>query len=57
MEVLSQIVEKTNGTVTRVKPEAIQNDFANILKDELVGTKIELVVRLHRSLKFRGEED
>lgn len=57
MEVLSKVAENTNGTVTRVKPEEISNDFANILKDELVATKLELTILLHRALKFRNEED
>jgi Mg-chelatase subunit ChlD len=38
IDILGQLAEKTNGTVTRVKPEDIGTDFANILKDELVGT-------------------
>lgn len=57
IDVLGQLAEKTNGTVTRVKPEDIGTDFANILKDELVGTSVQLVVRLHRALKFRNEEE
>mgnify|MGYP001807073521 CR=1 FL=1 len=38
IDILGGLSEKTNGTVTRVKPEDIEKDFANILKDELVGT-------------------
>jgi len=42
VDVLGKIVEKTNGTITRVNPSNIQQDFANILKDEIVGTKVTL---------------
>ncbi|CAD8172076.1 unnamed protein product [Paramecium pentaurelia] len=57
VDILGALSEKTNGTVTRVKPEDIEKDFANILKDELVGTQVQLFVNLHRALKFRGEDD
>lgn len=57
MDILSKLSEKTNGTVTRVQPDQIGNDFANILKDEIVGTHVDLKVRLHRALMFRNEED
>ncbi|CAK83958.1 unnamed protein product (macronuclear) [Paramecium tetraurelia] len=57
VDILGALSEKTNGTVTRVRPEDIEKDFANILKDELVGTQVQLFVNLHRALKFRGEDD
>lgn len=57
IDLLCKLSELTNGTVTRVKPEEISNDFANILKDELVGTQVEFIVKLHRALKFRNEDD
>lgn len=38
MDILGQLSETTNGNVTRVNPSDIGKDFANILKDEIVGT-------------------
>ena len=38
MDILAQLSETTNGNVTRVNPSDIGKDFANILKDEVVGT-------------------
>lgn len=47
--------QKTNGNITRVDPQDISKDFALILKDEIVGTKVNLEMRLHKSMKFRNE--
>jgi len=53
---LAKIAELTGGTVTRVNPEKITEDFANILKEELVARDAEVKIRLHASMKFRGED-
>lgn len=37
-------------------PLELEKKFANILRDELVATKVKLVVRLHRALEFRNED-
>ncbi|CAD8129179.1 unnamed protein product [Paramecium sonneborni] len=42
---------------TRVKPPDIEKDFANILKDELIETQVQLFINLHRALKFKGVDD
>lgn len=42
IEILGKMVEKTNGTVTRVNPGDLEKDFASILGDEVLGTKTEL---------------
>jgi hypothetical protein len=42
--------------VTRVVPNDIGKDFANILKDEIVGTHVVLVVKIHHALNFRNED-
>jgi hypothetical protein len=55
MEFLGKIADVTNGNVTRVNPSEISNDFASILKDEVVATKVTLKMRLHKGLKFRNE--
>lgn len=55
MSVLSMLAEQTNGNVTRVDPMDISKNFASILKDEIVGTQVILIVRVHRAIKFRNE--
>ena len=57
MDVLGMLSESTNGNVTRVNPTDIGKDFASILKDEVVGTNVVLVVKMHSALKFRNEDE
>lgn len=57
MEKLGQLADLTQGKVTRVNPDNITNDFASIMKDEVVGTQVEVKIRLHPALKFRNEEE
>jgi len=42
--------------VTKVDPERIHEDFANILSEELIATESKVTVSLHKSLAFRNEE-
>ena len=56
MDRLGKIADVTQGQVTRVNPDSIAKDFSNIMKEEVVATKVKLRVRLHQSLKFRREE-
>lgn len=44
LEVLSAVADQTQGNVKRVAPQDIAKNFASILKDEVVGTKIQLDV-------------
>ena len=37
-----KLAEKTTGFVNKVAPEEIESKFSNILKDEVVGTKVEI---------------
>ena len=56
LEVLSKVVEATNGNVKVVNPEKLSDDFANILKDEVVGLNVEVKIMLHKALVFRNED-
>lgn len=38
LQIITFKVEMTKGNVTRINPEELSNDFANILSDELVAT-------------------
>jgi hypothetical protein len=40
MDILCKLAEQTHGNVARVDPQDIEKDFANILKDEVVGTNV-----------------
>lgn len=52
---LGTIADMTQGKVTRVNPDNIAKDFANVMKDEAVATQVKVRVRLHPSLTFRRE--
>ncbi len=57
VEKLGQLADLTQGKVIRVNPDNITSEFASIMKDEIVGTQVEVKVRLHPALKFRNEEE
>ena len=39
-----------------INPEKLSDDFANVLKDEVVGLNVEARIKLHRAMNFRNEE-
>lgn len=55
VDVLGMLADSTNGKVLRVDPENINQDFANVIKGEILATKVELKVFVHKALKFRNE--
>jgi len=55
--VLGKLADLTSGSLIRVDPNEITNEFANIMKQEAVGTQVEVKLRLHRGLKFRNEAE
>ena len=54
LESLSTLATETNGNVSIVNPENIGDDFANILKDEVVGLNVSVRIRLPECLRFRN---
>ena len=56
VETLGKLCDDTNGNVTRVSPDEISQNFAGILKDEIVATNVDLEIRLHKGLKFCNED-
>jgi hypothetical protein len=56
LAILGQVVEATNGNIKVVNPEKLSEDFANILKDEVIGVDVEVKIMLHKALVFRHEE-
>lgn len=57
LDLLGKLADETSGSVTRVDPKDITNDFANILKNEVLGTNTNIKLRLHRAFKFRNEDE
>jgi hypothetical protein len=55
MEAIGKLAEITNGNIKVVNPEKLSEDFANILKDEVVGVNVVVRVMLHKAMTFRNE--
>jgi hypothetical protein len=47
---LSRMVELSGGQVEQVKPSEIAGDFAAILSQKAIATKVEAKVKLHKGL-------
>lgn len=56
LETLGKIVEATSGSLTRVDPNDLTSKFASIMKQEVIGTQVEVKLRLHQGMKFRNEQ-
>lgn len=54
LESLSGLAEITEGNLSKVDPERLQEDFANVLAAELLATHVNATIRLHKSLRFRA---
>jgi len=57
LDVIGRLADLTSGSLTRVDPNEITNQFANIMKQEVVATQVEVKLRLHRAMKFRNESE
>jgi hypothetical protein len=53
---LSAPCELTGGSVERVSPETLTNNFANILSKPVIATNVVVKVKLHKGLTFRNED-
>lgn len=54
---MGKVVEATNGNIKVVNPEKLSEDFANILKDEVIGLNVSAKIMLHKAMLFRNEEE
>lgn len=54
---LSPIADLTGGSILRVNPMNLSNDFANLIAEKIVATKVRVEVRLHKALKFFREDE
>lgn len=53
MQVIGKIAESTHGNMKVVNPEKLAQDFANVLKDEVVGVNVQVTIMLHKAMEFR----
>lgn len=56
LETLSPLYDKTGGNVDIIEPDELKNNFANMLKKEIIATKVVTKVKLHKALEFRNED-
>ena len=57
LSMLSPIADLTGGSILRVNPMNLSNDFSNLIAEAIVATKVNIEVRLHKALKFYREEE
>jgi hypothetical protein len=53
---LSELVEVTGGDLTKVDPQNLQTDFANILATEVLACNVKITANLHKFLGFRNQD-
>lgn len=56
IDAISPVAEATNGEIERVDPLDIQKNIGDFLSREVLATKVELKVKLHKGLEFRNEQ-
>ncbi|CAG9333239.1 unnamed protein product [Blepharisma stoltei] len=56
LDCLSSIVEETGGNLTKVDPQNLSNDFANILAQQILAFNVTVTVNLHKGLEFRNQD-
>ena len=57
LETLGPLSEKTGGNVEIIEPDELKNNFANMMKQEVIATRVVVKVKLHKALEFRNEDD
>jgi len=57
LDTLSKLADTTGGTVERVDPENLTENFANILSEKILATNVEVRVKLHKAMEFRNEDE
>jgi len=57
LEMLGKLADETSGDLIRVDPNEITSNFANVLKEDVLGTGVEIKLRLHKAFKFRNEDE
>lgn len=57
IDTVSKVVQNSGGDISRVNPINLKNDFSAIMKKEIIATKVEVKVKLHKGLEFRNESE
>lgn len=57
LDSLSELVDSTGGELTKVNPQNLSSDFANILSQEILASNVTVTVNLHKALSFRNQEE
>jgi len=55
IDAISPVCEATNGEIERVDPRELQKNFGAFLSRQVIATKVQLKVKLHKGLEFRNE--
>eukprot|EP00904_Undaria_pinnatifida_P010400 jgi/Undpi1/6490/HiC_scaffold_20.g08969.m1 len=56
LENLGTLADKSGGTITRVKAAELASNFAGILANPILASKVSVRVTLHKGLKFRNAD-
>ena len=57
LETLSPLYDKTGGNVDIIEPDELKNNFANMMRQEVIATRVVVKVKLHKALEFRNEDE
>jgi hypothetical protein len=55
IDAISPVCEATNGEIERVDASDLQKNFGAFLSRQVIATKVQLKVKLHKGLEFRNE--
>ena len=54
---MSKICELSGGSIDRVNPETLTQNFTSILSKPVIATQVCTKVKLHKGLRFRNEQE
>ena len=57
IDVLGDLTDRTDGRITRVDPNDLEQNFQNIIKEEILANKVEIKLYLHKALILRKMYD
>ncbi len=55
IDAISPVCEATNGEIERVDPSQLLSNFGVFINKQVLATKVQLKVKLHKGLEFRNE--
>lgn len=57
LDSLAKLAELTGGTVERVSPTSLTQNFANMMSKPVIATNVVVKVKIHKALEFRNEAE